>query len=255
MWVVTPVKWHFAGTSGNLDFGRQELVGGQVHILSCCSASSIRQGFNTLEDEDGLGWEFLMEQGTPELLCSSLSLDSVFDPEDPCSSDFPSLCPTLLNHPPLVPSQSAGRVTLSGVYHINPGWPRWGYFVDIELGAQPPCLAVPHSLNLPITQLSWTHPMSHWCRSLLKDISCFPIQVVVFEEVEEVSVYNVTVQGLPGDDDFLNSAAGRCVDFNSEDDDLVGYRSDMSWSGSSRSGSSVHYTDSIEDLVGGLDYS
>ncbi|KZP34092.1 hypothetical protein FIBSPDRAFT_881543 [Athelia psychrophila] len=50
--------------------------------------------------------------------------------------------------------------------------------------------------------------------------------VVVFEEVEEVSVYNVTVQGLPGDDDFLNSAAGRCIDSDSEDDDSVGYRSD-----------------------------
>ncbi|KZP32732.1 hypothetical protein FIBSPDRAFT_882538 [Athelia psychrophila] len=68
--------------------------------------------------------------------------------------------------------------------------------------------------------------MSRWCRSLLKDISCFPIQVVVFEEVEEVSVYNVTVQGLPGDDDFLNSAAGRCIDSDSEDDDSMGYRSD-----------------------------
>ncbi|KZP31988.1 hypothetical protein FIBSPDRAFT_882858 [Athelia psychrophila] len=75
--------------------------------------------------------------------------------------------------------------------------------------------------------------MSRWCRSLLKDISCFPIQVVVFEEVEEVSVYNVTVQGLPGDDDFLNSAAGRCIDSDSEDDDSMGYRSDMSLSGSS----------------------
>ncbi|KZP09845.1 hypothetical protein FIBSPDRAFT_900179 [Athelia psychrophila] len=57
--------------------------------------------------------------------------------------------------------------------------------------------------------------------------------VVVFEEVEEVSVYNVTVQGLPGDDDFLNSAAGRCIDSDSEDDDSMGYRSDMSLSGSS----------------------
>ncbi|KZP04973.1 hypothetical protein FIBSPDRAFT_940727 [Athelia psychrophila] len=62
--------------------------------------------------------------------------------------------------------------------------------------------------------------------------------VVVFEEVEEVSVYNVTVQGLPGDDDFLNSAAGRCIDSDSEDDDSVGYRSDVGLSGSLRSGSS-----------------
>ncbi|KZP04368.1 hypothetical protein FIBSPDRAFT_904337 [Athelia psychrophila] len=164
--------------------------------------------------------------------------DSGFDPEDLRSSDCYSLCPTLLDRPSLVPPQSAGRVTLGGAFH------------DIESGAQPPCLAVPHSLNLPITRLSWTHPMRHWCRSLLKDISCFPIQVVVFEEVEEVSVYNITVQGLPGDDDFLNSAAGRCIDSDSEDDDLVGYRSEVGWSESSGLGSSMHYTDSIEDLVG-----
>ncbi|KZP23142.1 hypothetical protein FIBSPDRAFT_952215 [Athelia psychrophila] len=92
--------------------------------------------------------------------------------------------------------------------------------------------------------------MSHWYHSLLKDISCFPVQVVVFEEVEEVSVYNVTVQGLPGDNDFLNSAAGHSIDSDSEDDDSVGFRSGMSSSGSSRSGSSVRYTDSIEDLMG-----
>ncbi|KZP30241.1 hypothetical protein FIBSPDRAFT_884490 [Athelia psychrophila] len=140
--------------------------------------------------------------------------------------------------PSLVPPQSAGRVTLGGAFRVNPGWPRWVdtlLFVDIESGAQPLCLAVPHSLNLPITRLSWTHPMRHWCRSLLKDISCFPIQVVVFEEVEDVSVYNITVQGLPGDDDFLNSAAGRCIDSDSEDDDSVGYRSEMGWSESSES--------------------
>ncbi|KZP02122.1 hypothetical protein FIBSPDRAFT_970424 [Athelia psychrophila] len=39
-----------------------------------------------------------------------------------------------------------------------------------------------------------------------------------------------------------------CVD--SEDDDSVGYRSEVGWSESSESGSSMHYTDSIEDLVG-----
>ncbi|KZP08132.1 hypothetical protein FIBSPDRAFT_901505 [Athelia psychrophila] len=74
--------------------------------------------------------------------------------------------------------------------------------------------------------------------------------VVIFEEVEEVSVYNITVQGLPGDDDFLNLAAGRCIDSDSEDDDLMGYRSEVGWSESSGPGSSTHYTDSIEDLVG-----
>ncbi|KZP03687.1 hypothetical protein FIBSPDRAFT_968780 [Athelia psychrophila] len=240
---------------------------GCEHILSIRSASLIRQRFNILEGDDGSGREYLMEQDTPDLLCSSPLPSSGFDPEDLQSSDCYSLCPTLLNRPSLVPPQSAGRVTLGGAFRVNPGWPRWVdtslfvvcsgdiqsscilllspvgicvqlgnllshehdytlfqtsfvIFQDIESGAQPPWLAVPHSLNLPITRLSWTHPMRHWCRSLLKDISCFPIQVVVFEEVEEVSVYNITVQGLPGDDDFLNSAAGRCIDSDSEDDDL-----------------------------------
>ncbi|KZP26715.1 hypothetical protein FIBSPDRAFT_949288 [Athelia psychrophila] len=264
------------------------------YILSCCSASSIHQGF-VLEDEDESGRENLMEWDPLDLL--SPTSESAFDPEVPRSSGCFSLSPTLLDHPPLVPLPFADRVTLGGAFRVNPGWPRWVdtslfvvcsgdvqsscilllspiglcvqlgnlishehdfslfqtsfvIFQDIESGAQPPCLAVPHSLNLPITRLSWSHPMSRWCRSLLKDISCFPIQVVVFEEVEEVSVYNVTVQGLPGDDDFLNSAAGRCIDSDSEDDNSVGYRSDVDSSGSSRSGSSVHYTDSIEDLVG-----
>ncbi|KZP28221.1 hypothetical protein FIBSPDRAFT_947806 [Athelia psychrophila] len=245
------------------------------YILSCCSASSTHQGFDVLENEDELGRENLMERDPLDLLCSSPTPDSAFGPDVPCSSGCFSLSPTLLNHPPLVPLPFADRVTLGGAFCVNPGWPRWvdtslfvlgnlishqrdfsifqTFFVvfqDIESGAQPPCLAVPHSLNLPITRSSWSHPMSRWCRSLLKDISCFPIQVVVFEEVEEVSVYNVTVQGLPGDDDFLNSAAGRCIDSDSEDDDSMGYRSDVDSSGSSRSGSSVRYTDSIEDLVG-----
>ncbi|KZP12917.1 hypothetical protein FIBSPDRAFT_897796 [Athelia psychrophila] len=81
------------------------------------------------------------------------------------------------------------------------------------------------------------------------DLLCSCV-VVVFEEVEEVSVYNITVQGLSGDDDFLNSAAGHCIDSDSEDDDLVGYWSEVGWSESSGSGLSMHYTDSIEDLVG-----
>ncbi|KZP08635.1 hypothetical protein FIBSPDRAFT_901118 [Athelia psychrophila] len=282
--------------SGNLDvLGRNELDSGQVAVK--LFASSIHQRFNVVEGDDGSGREYLMEQDTPDLLCSSPLPSSGFDPEDLQSSDCYSLCPTLLDRPSLVPPQSAGRVTLGGAFRVNPGWPRWVdtslfvvcsgdvqsscilllspvgicvqlgnllsherdytlfqtsfvIFQDIESGAQPPCLAVPHSLNLPITRLSWTHPMRHWCRSLLKDISCFPIQVVVFEEVEEVSVYNITVQGLPGDDDFLNSAAGRCIDSDSEDDDSVGYRSEVGWSESSESGSSMHYTDSIEDLVG-----
>ncbi|KZP06045.1 hypothetical protein FIBSPDRAFT_903075 [Athelia psychrophila] len=224
--------------SGNLDvFGRNELDSGQVAVK--LFASSIRQRFNVVEGDDGSGREYLMEQDTPDLLCLSPLPGSGFDPEDLRSSDCYSLCPTLLDRPSLVPPQSAGRVTLGGAFRVNPGWPRWvdtSLFVDIESGTQPPCLAVPHSLNLPITRLSWTHPMRHWCRS--------------FEEVEEVSVHNITVQGLPGDDDFLNSAAGRCIDSDSEDDDSVGYRSEVGWSESSESGSSMHYTDSIEDLVG-----
>ncbi|KZP09538.1 hypothetical protein FIBSPDRAFT_900390 [Athelia psychrophila] len=176
------------------------------YILSCCSASSIHQGFSVLEDEDEPGQENLMERDPLDLLCSSPTPDSAFDPEVPRSSGCFSLSPTLLDRPPLVPLPFADRVTLGGVFRVHPGWPQW---VDTSL-----------------------------------------FIVVVFEEVEEVSVYNITVQGLPGDDDFLNSAAGRCIDSDSEDDDSIGYRSDVDSSGSSRSGSSVHYTDSIEDLVG-----
>lgn len=93
--------------------------------------------------------------------------------------------------------------------------------------------------------------MTRWCRSLLADISCLPIQVVVIDEVEEVSVYNVTVQGIPEDSDEVESA-GQSVDSDSEDEeaevDSPGWPDTSSVS--SESGSSVHYTDSIEDLVG-----
>ncbi|KZP25474.1 hypothetical protein FIBSPDRAFT_1008193 [Athelia psychrophila] len=276
------------------------------HILSCCSASSIRQGFNILEDDDGSGRENLMERDTqkngphgvhPNLL--SPIPDSVSVPEVPRSSDCHGLFPTLFDHPPLVPLQSAGKITLGGAYRVNPGWPRWVdtslfvvcsgdvqsscilllspvgvcvqlgalvsherdftlfqtsfvVFRDIESGVHPPFLAIPHSLNLPITHSSWARSLNrwNWRLSWLKDVSRFPIQAVVFEEVEDVTVYNVTVQGVPGDDEVLRSAAGRSVDSDSEGEESEGYRSDTCSSASLGSGSSVHYTDSILDLVG-----
>ncbi|KZP33150.1 hypothetical protein FIBSPDRAFT_881921 [Athelia psychrophila] len=223
------------------------------YILSCCSASSTHQGFDVLENEDESGRENLMERDPLDLLCSlsptllnhpplvplpfadRVTLGGAFrvNPGWPrwvdtslfvvCSGDVQSSCILLLS-PVGICVQLGNLISHQRDFSIFQTF--FVVFQDIESGAQPPCLAVPHSLNLPITRSSWSHPMSRWCRSLLKDISCFPIQVVVFEEVEEVSVYNVTVQGLPGDDDFLNSAAGRCIDSDSEDDDSMGYRSD-----------------------------
>lgn len=65
-----------------------------------------------------------------------------------------------------------------------------------------------------------------------------------------MSVYNLTFQGIPGDNDVLNSAAGRFVDSDSEDGESGGYGSDGSSFVSSESGLLVHYTDSIMNLVG-----
>lgn len=172
-------------------------------------------------------------------------MDSVSDPEVPFSFNGDHLSPILLNHPSLVPLQSAGRVTLVGSFRVSPGWPRLmdtsmfivgdgdvqsscmlflspvgicvqlGCLVsheqdfslfqtsfvalgDIESCAQPPFLVVPHSLNLPITRLPWQSRMTCWCRSRLRDISCLPMHITVFEEVEEVSEYSVAVQEIPG---------------------------------------------------------
>ncbi|KZP03428.1 hypothetical protein FIBSPDRAFT_1017149 [Athelia psychrophila] len=247
------VKW-LVKLFGRNDFEHSGGVRSTMeYILSCCSASSTHQGFDVLENEDESGRENLMERDPLDLLCSlsptllnhpplvplpfadRVTLGGAFrvNPGWPrwvdtslfvvCSGDVQSSCILLLS-PVGICVQLGNLISHQRDFSIFQTF--FVVFQDIESGAQPPCLAVPHSLNLPITRSSWSHPMSRWCRSLLKDISCFPIQVVVFEEVEEVSVYNVTVQGLPGDDDFLNSAAGRCIDSDSEDDDSMGYRSD-----------------------------
>jgi hypothetical protein len=137
-----------------------------------------------------------------------------------------------------------------------------------ESGIPSPLLAIPHSLSLPIplTPLERSLLRWDWHRCLLNNITRFPIQAVVFRNVEVVEVINLATRELPLDDDPFSFEVFEDSSYDASDSEAL-ERSSYGGSdsedegeslvaleeasvGSSESRSSVGYTSSIEDLVG-----
>lgn len=123
---------------------------------------------------------------------------------------------------------------------------------------EPPFLAIPHSLGLPLPLSVWTRHRYRldWRRYWLRDISHFPIQAVVEEDVAVLSVHQSSsteslfwMEKWDGEAVDMESAAftqklGAVYGLDGSDE------GETESSASSTTCSSVCFTDSIEDLVG-----
>lgn len=146
-------------------------------------------------------------------------------------------------------------------------------FRDIESGLSPPFLAIPHFLQLPIPLSSWTQFLCRidWRRSWLRDISRFPIQVMVNIDIKEVGVAEFEQKPARERRGLDSESASDGCTWDETRSIMSGSEADRSELGSDGDGSELGrfeaessetdsfasstysfagYTDSIEDLVG-----